>query len=254
MSTYSRDYIKQRTLEIYKSMPQNKEQRKACLKERDEIIELNYTFFGYIASHTFINNPSVTYEDKLQSALMHFCECFWWYMWEGDETHKGYRTDLAWTVFFKPRIGEMIERELNEVKYSIRRSLCMKAGAQLGKHWAQVRYEDLDKVNLPPEEMASLKSMFGTMYWADLSEHELYIPAPTERESEFANPSDNYNTVEELLIHEMVVEEKKLTDSDLLQIADMYGLDYYELKRKLPECEATLYKRLKDSLDLYNMD
>ena len=92
------------------------------------------------------------------------------------------------------------------------------------------------------------------MYWADLAEHELYIPAPVERESEFADPTDNYDTVEELLIHEMVIEERKLTDADLLKLADMHGLDYYELKRILPECEATLYKRLKDSLDLYNMD
>ena len=72
-------YIKQRTLEIYDSMPQDKELRKQCLKERDEIIELNYAFFGYVATKTFINSTIATYEDKLQSALMHFCECFWWY-------------------------------------------------------------------------------------------------------------------------------------------------------------------------------
>ena len=36
----------------------------------DEIIELNYTFFGYVATHTYINNSSISYEDKFQSALL----------------------------------------------------------------------------------------------------------------------------------------------------------------------------------------
>ena len=164
----TKEYIKQRTLELYDSLPQDESNRKLRTDVRDEVIDLNYSFFGYIATHTYINNTSVTYEDKLQSALMHFCECWWWYKWKGNDKHKGYRQDLSFTVFFKPRIGEMIERELNEVKYSIRRSLCMEAGAQLGKHWAQVRYDDLSKVSMPPEKLNSLKAIFGTVYWADL--------------------------------------------------------------------------------------
>ena len=59
-------------------------------------------------------------------------------------------------MFFRPRVSEMIERELNEVKYSIRRSLCMEAGAQLGKHWAKVTYDDLSHVKLPVDKMNSL--------------------------------------------------------------------------------------------------
>ena len=125
--SHSKEYIKKRTIEIYDSLPQDRELRMKCIKERDEIIDLNYAFFGYIATKTFINNSSISYEDKFQSAVMHFCECWWWYHWDGDEHHKGYRKDLAFTVFFKPRIAEMIERELNEVKYSIRRSICMEA-------------------------------------------------------------------------------------------------------------------------------
>jgi len=245
--------IKQRTLEIYDSMPQEKELRKKCFKERDEIISLNYAFFGYIASHTFINNSSISYEDKLQSALMHFCECFWWYKWKGDETHKGYRQDLSFTVFFKPRIGEMIERELNEVKYSVRRSLCMEVGAQIGKHWGQVKYEDLSdpRLKLPADKMNALKAMFGTLYSADLSEHEVFLESDLDLSSnEFENPSDKYNTIEELLIHDMIVTESKLSDSELRHMAEMYQLSYYDLKAALPRAEQVLYKRIKERIDI----
>lgn len=245
-----KEYIKQRTLELYDSLPQDENNRKSRTDVRDEIIDLNYPFFGYVATHTYINNTSVTYEDKLQSALMHFCECWWWYKWKGNDKHKGYRQDLSFTVFFKPRIGEMIERELNEVKYSIRRSLCMEAGAQLGKHWAQVRYDDLNKINMPPEKLNSLKAIFGTVYWADLETQAMFIEAPKASISKFENPSDKYNSLKDLLIHEMIVSESRLTDDTLLEMADMYGLDFWDLKSKLTEAELSLYNQLHDSLDI----
>lgn len=249
---YSKEYIKQRTLEIYDSMPQEKELRKKCFKERDEIIKLNYAFFGYIASHTFINNSSVTYEDKLQSALTHFCECFWWYKWLGDETHKGYRTDLSFTVFYKLRIGEMIERELNEVKYSIRRSLCMEVGAMLGKHWGKVTYDDLSdpRVKLSPEKMTTLKAIFGTLYTADLDEYSTFIAAPkVEVISEFEAPSDEYNSIEEMLVHEMIENECKLNSSYLKKLSTILNIDYDVLAKKLPIAEAMLYDRLKAKMN-----
>lgn len=248
----SKEYIKARTLEIYDSMPQEKELRKQCLKERDEIIDLNYAFFGYIASHTFINNSSVTYEDKLQSALLHFCECFWWYKWKGDETHKGYRQDLAFTVFYKLRIGEMIERELNEVKYSIRRSLCMEVGNQIGKHWGKVKYEDLSNpiLKLSPEKMNSLKAIFGTLYMADLADHEMFLESKQHYvDSPFENPSCRYDTIEELLIHDMIVTESKLSDAELHHMADMYQLDYIELKRAQPRALSILKSRLEKRIE-----
>ena len=248
MSKYDKDYIKRRTLEIYDSMPQDKALRMRCLKERDELIEINYSFFGYIATHTFINNSSVTYEDKLQSALLHFCECFWWYKWDGsgDPNHKGYRSDLAFTVFFKPRIGEMIERELNEVKYSIRRSLCMEAGEQLGKHWGQVKYDDLAQVTLPADKMNSLKAIFGSMYWADLDTHAMFIAASSKIPSVLDTLNDRYDSLEDLLIHEMIDAERRLTDADLVQMGDLYCISVEDLRRALPRAENMLYKQLKD--------
>ena len=148
--------VKQQTLELYDSLPQDKEERIKRLDVRDKVIELNYSFFGYVATTTFINNNFISYEDKFQSVVCHFCECWWWYKWA-----ERYRTDLSFAVFFKPRLGEMLERELNEVKYSLRRALCMKVGEQLGKHWGKVKYDDLKHVSLPPDEMNSVKAVVG---------------------------------------------------------------------------------------------
>ena len=248
----SNERIKQRTLEIYESMPQDKERSQLCYAERDEIIALHYAFFGYVAKSTFINNPTVTYEDKLQSALMHFCECFWWYKWKGDETHKGYRQDLSFTVFYKPRLGEMIERELNQVKYSVRRTLCMEVGAQIGKHWGKVRYEDLSdpRVHLSADKMNSLKAIFGSIYIADLEDHEAYLPAPSINTMIDEQLSDKYDSLDDLLVHEMIRCESKLSNSKIFEIATMYGLDPDILILHRKAAEEKLYQRLKANMDL----
>ena len=248
------EYIKRRTLELYDSLPDDEEGRKARKDVRDEVIKLNYAFFGYVASHTFINDPQVTYEDKLQSALLHFAECWWWFKWNGYEEHKGYRQDLSFTVFFKPRIGEMIERELNIVKYSVRRSLCMEVGKQLGKHWAKVTYDDLSdpRLNLPADKMNALKFIFGAMYPADLDEYQMYIP---EKSSEYTSElcdqlySDEYDTVEELLMHEMVESESKISDNKLKEMSKIYDIDLATLKAARAVAEQNLYEKLKEISD-----
>lgn len=246
----SNEDIKKRTLELYKSLPQERYARMKCLKERDEIIDLNYAFFGYIASRTFVNNSYISYEDKLHSALMHFCECWWWYQWDGDEHHKGYRKDLAFSVFFKPRIAEMLEREFNEVKYSVRRSLCIEIGEQLGKHWGQVKYEDLSKVELSADKMIAAKAVFGALYSADLETHEMFIPGPTYVDSPFDNMSDKYDSIEDLLIHDMVVYEEKLTDDKLKEMSTIYDIPFDVLKSALPAAEQKLHKQLLERLDM----
>jgi len=244
----SNEYIKKRTQEIYDSLPQDKEARKKCFAERDEILELNYAFFGYIAAHKFVNNSYITYEDRLQSALLHFCEIWWWYKWKGDETHKAYRDDLAFSVFFKPRITEMMERDFDEVKYSLRRQLCIEAANQLNIPWTQLKYDDLVKVKLPEEKMIALRAIFGTLYTADFEEHEMFIAAKEETVSPFDDPSDEYDTIEELLIHDMIVYEEKLTDAKLRKMSEIYGIDFKILKEKLPIAESMLKKRLEDAI------
>lgn len=238
--------IKQRTSDLYDSLPMDLEERKARIDVRDEVLKLNYAFFGYLASKTFINNHYASYEDKLNTAIYAWLTMWWKYKW----TPK-YRADLSFTVFFGPRITEVMDRELTEVKYSIRRSLCMEVGNQLGKHWAKVTYEDLSdpRVNVSPQTMMSLKAIFGSLYVADLETHELYIEA--EKPDLFQMPDDNYDSIHDFLIHEMVYHESKLTDKDLEKMADMYCVDFDELKKELPKAEADLYKRLHDSLDIY---
>lgn len=236
--------IKRETLELYAQLPQDYEQRIKRLDIRDKVFELNYSFFGYVAAHTFINNSSISYEDKFMSACTSFMGMWWKFQY-----HK-YRCDLSFTVFFKPRISEEIERGLNEVKYSVRRSLCMEVGKQIGKPWGQVKYDDLNdpRVNLPVEKMNSLKAMFGTLYMPDIEKHEMFLEA--DKVSTFHAPGENYNSIHDFLIHEMVEEECKLTDEKLLKMAEMYSLNYWDLKKALPAAEADLYNRLKNSIEI----
>lgn len=217
---------------------------------RDEIFMLNESFFGYIAKTTFINNSSISYDDKFQSACLHFMECWWWYKWQGDEHHKGYRQDIAFSVFFKPRIGEMIERELNEVKYSVRRSLCMEVGAQLGKHWGQVKYEDLSdpRLHLSDDKMVALRAIFGSLYEAPLEDFELFLAAPTQYNDEY-ELNEEYDSIEELLIHDMVMYEERLTPAKLKEMSKIYQIDLTVLQEALPRAEAELRERLLDKIN-----
>ena len=248
------DKVKAETIRLYDSLSQVLEVRKNQLNVRDKVIELNYSFFGYVASHTFINNSSVTYEDKFQSAVMHFCECWWKWRWNGDETHRGYRSDLSFSVFFKPRVGEMIERELNEVKYSIRRSLCMEVGNQLGKHWGKVTYEDLSNPNLKlsPDKIISLKAIFGSLYNADLDVHSAYIKS-TNSVSRLADDIDKYDSIEGLLMSEMIQTESKISEAKLRQLSDIYNIDINILRDRLPAAYNMLYVKLKKEQELQEM-
>lgn len=240
------EFRKLRTIELYDYLPNTTLEERATYTDiRDAVIELNYTFFGYIASHTFINNSSVSYEDKFQSALTHFCE-----MWHKFRFAPKYRTDLSFGVFFKLRVGECIERELNEVKYSLRRSLCMEVGDQLGKHWGKVTYDDLKLVDLPPEKMCALQAVFGSMYVADLETHAMFIESKQIDLSDFSAYSDNYDSLTDMLIHEMVTEERDLTEEDLLKLAQMLDIPYEKLKELLPIAKEKLYNQLTQRKEL----
>lgn len=234
------EWRKQRTLELYSYLPQTTlEERYQYTDIRDAVVELNYTFFGYIASHRFINNSSVSYEDKFQSALFHFCE-----QWHKFQFAAKYRTDLSFAVFFKPRISECIERELDQIKYSLRRTLCMKAGEQLGKHWAKVTYDDLKDISLPPDEMDSIKAIFGSLYSADLENHAMFVEDSVKFD-DFKYYSNNFATMTDMLIHEMVIKESDLDDNDILDLAIRYNIPYQKLKDLMPKAKEKLYQELQ---------
>lgn len=235
---YNQAYVKKRTNELYDSLPHDKEERIKCLSVRDEIIQLNYSFFGYVATTTYVDNT--TYEDKLQTALCSFLGMWWKYKW----TPK-YRADLSFAVFFKPRISEEIRRSLGQVGYSVKRELCMKAAKQLGKKWSAVCYDDLEKVTLPAADMIALKSILGVPYPADLSDYELFLEAPEYKHGIEYYQTTEYDSIEELLIQEMVETESKISDKRLMELAELYSIEYIELKSALPKAMDILYKRLK---------
>lgn len=242
------DYIKRKTNELYDQLPSEEEARKARLDIRDQVFELNYKFFGYVATQTFINNNYISYEDKFQSACLAFCKMWYKYRWAPK-----YRTDLSFAVFFKLRIGEELERELNEVKYSIRRSLCMEVGEQLGKHWGQVKYEDLSdpRLHLPPDKMNSLKAMFGSLYSADFDDQIGYVESPPIHISGIEKyESDDYDDIPSLLIRELIAQERQLTAKDFQKMSDMYGISELELEKAYPIALEQLYKSLHDSFDI----
>lgn len=244
--------IKEQTLALYKSLPQDKQLRKSRIDIRDQIIALNYKFFNYIATTTYVTDPYVTFEDKYDSAVLHFCECWWQYLWEGDESHRGYRTDISFAVFFRPRLQEMLRRELNIVKYSVRRSLCMKVGKLLDKSWTLVCYEDLadSRVKLPEDERKALMAIFGATYNADMENVSLVTASTLSVESRFEDITYEYDDIEHLLITEMVEREHRLTESMLKQMSVMYTIPIEVLKYKLPIAESMLYEQLHEEMEL----
>lgn len=240
-TNYDASYVKSRTAEIYDSLPMDKELRMKCIKERDEIIELNYTFFGYVASTTFVEN--VDYGDKFQTALMSFLGMWWKYKW----TPK-YRDDLSFAVFFKPRIAEEIRRYHATVSYTQRRTVCTKAAKLLNKPWNEITYDDLSKITLPADQMLALKSVLGAHIPVDMSECELYLHSTRPIHSIEKYQTDEYDSIEELLIQEMIENESALNDKAIKKMSSIYGIDFDTLKEAYPRALDILHKRLTDNL------
>lgn len=242
------EYRKQRTVELYDYLPMTSlEDRDKYRDIRDAVIDLNYTLFGYIASHKFVNNSFIDYDDKMQSAILHFCE-----MWTKYRFTPKYRSDLSFAVFFKPRITECMERELDEVKYSLRRALCIEVGQQINKHWTLVTYEDLadPRVKLSPEKLAALQAVFGSMYVADLDTHAMFIASDSITSSESELYSDNYDNLVDMLIHEMIEKEKDLSENDLKNLADLLTIPVEKLIELKPVAKEKLYTMLTNKIEV----
>ena len=239
------EWRKERTLELYSYLPQTSlEDRFKYTDIRDEVIFLNYNYFGYIASHVYIKTVHVSYEDKFQSALTNFCT-----MWHKFQYAKKYRTDLSFSVFFKPRLSECVYRELITVKHTINRSLKTEAADQLGKHYTKLTYDDLSKVNMDPEKMAALKAVFHADYEEDMETASIFIPAPGDTASvDEELYSDNYNDIEHVIMSEMMDKERMLTIDDVLELSDTLGIPVRDIERAQPKAEKMLYNELQDMI------
>ena len=239
------EWIKRYTNILYDQLPQTTlEERATYIDIRDKVIELNYNFFGYVISHKFLNNSYITYEDKLQACIARFCECWTWYRFE-----KKYRTDISFTVFYTPRLGEMLERDFNEVQYSLRRTLMMEVGDQIGKHWAKVTYDDLadPRVHISADHKVSLMAIFGSLYPASEDDISPYLEAPDEIAKDHGaidDLTDEYDDIVSVLVREMVDKEKRLKTKDINKLAEILSLRPEDLKAKLPLAEQQLYQIL----------
>ena len=251
------NFVKTRTIELYDKLPMTSlEDRQACTEIRDEIIELNYPFFKYLAKKLYVDNPVVTYEDKLQTILSNFC--ILWPEWRFPKInkygqYKEYK-NLSFAVFFKPRLFETSRRELNVIKYSLRRSLCTKAANLLNKEkWADVTKEDIANLDLPQNEISILERIFNNRYTKDIDKPETgTIVKTTQLTVDTVEElyTENYDSVVDLIVHEMIEQESKLSDSHLLKMSNLYTIPYDELVKARPLGEAKLKHKLEDAINL----
>lgn len=244
------DYIKRYTNLLYDALPQTSlEDRAKCTDIRDKIIELNKGFFGYVVNTKFLDNNYVSYEDKYQGCIARFCECWMTYKWEGATT---YRTDVSFAVFFRPRLGEMLERDFNEVQYSLRRSTLMKIGKQIDKYWSSVTYEDLKdlRVKLSSKELESALAIFGTLTKTNVDDLYPFLEDSEDIEyCELDYINDEYNDIVNLIIHEMIRNERKLNTKDINKLCEIYDFDPKEIKKKIPLAEMELYSKLTKNVN-----
>ena len=248
------NYIKRKTQELYDCLPNGEysaaqeEARKSRYDIRDAVYELNQAFFGYIVQRTFLNCNYAEYSDKYNSAV-----CSWMNQWHKWRWVPRFRADLAFGVFFLLRVGENLEREFNEVKYSVRRDLYMKVASQIGCHWGQVKYEDLARpeVELSGADRSAIQASFGTLYYADIEEQLLFLEAPEYRPStlEQLELSDNYNDIHTLIMRELIDLERQFKPSDFRRLSDMYSISEEELKAAYPKALEQLYALLKTNED-----
>lgn len=252
--------IKNRTIELYDKLPMTSlEDRKACTDIRDEIIELNYPYFVYLAKKLYVDNPSITFEDKLQTILSNFC--ILWPEWRFPKINKygQYRDykNLSFGVFFKPRLFELSRRELNVIKYSLRRSLCSKAASMLNKSkWSDVTKEDIAKLDLPQNEIDILERIFNNRYTKDIDKPETGGTIKTTQltiDTVEDLYTENYDSAVDLIVHEMIEQESKLSDSHLLKMANLYTIPYDELLKARPLGEAKLKQKLEDAINLQSV-
>ena len=178
-------------------------------------------------------------------------------MWAKYKFAPEYRTDLSFAVFFKPRLSECIRRDLNTVKYSLRRTVCKKAAEQLNKPWGKLTKEDIGKVKLTPQEMSVLEVIFSTQYDTTYEEDTHLGIKFKVTPSEFSTSqgiddiyTEQYDALEDLIVHEMIEQESKLDDEYLLKMAQLYDIPFAELVKARPIGEQKLKYQLEEYMDI----
>ena len=237
--------IKARTNALYDSLPLDEAERKSNIAVRNEVVELNYEFFKFVASRAHPVGNHFDFEDKVQSGIMYFCNNIWHqYRWEGHT-----RMDLCFSTYFYPRVYKGLIQDLSEVKYTPKRNLTRKIAKQLGKPWTEVRKEDLSNpiLKLSPIDRKYAETLFELPNMRSLDDVCIYISTGAQEVSIADQITDEYDSIEDLLIKEMVYNEKRLSNAHLQKLADMLCLDIDELVLARPRAEEMLLVKLRES-------
>ena len=237
--------IKARTNELYDSLPLEEEARKSCTDVRNEVVRLNYEFFKFVASRTFPVGKHFDFDDKVQSGILYFCNNIWHqYRWEGHT-----RMDLCFSTYFYPRVSKGLYQDLSEVKYTPKRTVTSKIAKQLGKPWSEVRKEDLANpaLNISPSDRKFAETLFELPNMKSLDDVSVYISDSTSSISISDQITYEYDSIEELLVQEMIRLEKKLSNAHLQRLSEMLCLDIDELILARPVAESILLERLRES-------
>lgn len=236
--------IKNRTNFLYDSLPLEEEARKSRVDIRNEVIQLNYEFFKFVASRSHPIGNHFDFEDKLNSGIIYFCNVWHQYRWEGHT-----RMDLCFSTYFYPRVYKGLYQDLSDVKYTPKRNLARKIAKQLGKSWTDVHKDDLSNPNLhlSPIDRKYAETLFEIPNVKSLEEVTIFISNGTNEISIADQLTDEYDSIEELLIHEMICNEKKLSNGALQKLSDMFCLSFEDLLAARPVAEEMLLERLKES-------
>jgi hypothetical protein len=133
----------------------------------------------------------------------------------------------------------------------------MKAANLLNKkRWADVTKEDIAKLDLPQNELDILERIFNNRFTKDIDKPEtgaiLKTPQITIDTMEELY-TENYDSVVDLIVHEMIEQESKLSDSHLLKMSNLYTIPYDELLKARPLGEAKLKQRLEDAINIQSV-
>ena len=140
-------------------------------------------------------------------------------------------------------------QDLSDIKYTPKRNLTRKIAEQVGKPWTEVRKEDLSNPNLKlsPANRKYAETLFEIPNMKSLEDVSIFISNGTNEISIADQISDEYDSIEDLLVKEMVYNEKKLTDGYLKKLSEMLCIDYDQLLMARPIAEEMLLQKLRDN-------
>lgn len=88
--------------------------------------------------------------------------------------------------------------------------------------------------------MTALKSVLGASYSVDFADIEVFLEASIHQSSIEDYQTTMYNSIEELLIQEMIEQESMLTDRQLKHLVNLYTIDFDVLKDAPPKALTSL--------------